>query len=173
MFSDELREKAQEMYRSPQIYEMFSEMRTEGVNTDAICLMFIGIVMSLGVKNGTLSLNVPQIELEQFTNYLRIYLQGQTSTGETIKDAQFAGKQVAFFARVVIVGTLLTVFGGFLFGPVLPLVQVGLFTVGVSLLVGAFLVRPSRDVSSQAVILIVFQQFLLSAHNCNIDLRRT
>jgi hypothetical protein len=169
MFPDDVREKAYELYGNSEVYAMFAEMRTEGVDTDAICVMFVGIVISSGVSAGKLSMNAREIQLADFIQYLQLYLQSKTKMGEKVHDAQFAGAQVAFFiARVVVVGTLLQVVSVFIFPPLVPLISLGLLTLGVSLLVAAFVCRSSREISCQAVVLIVFQHFLLDTYNIRL-----
>mmetsp|Transcript_12450 Transcript_12450/g.15519 ORF Transcript_12450/g.15519 Transcript_12450/m.15519 type:complete len:519 (+) Transcript_12450:226-1782(+) len=169
MLNPELRQKAIELYEKDEIYHMFDELHEEGCQIHSICIMFIAIAISSGMQSGKLNMDINQIHYNEFLEYLRSYLGGTNAVGDKVHSAQFAGTQVVFFiARVIVVGSIVNLVGTVLFPPFLPFVSAGLFCVGVALFVAAFIYRPSREISCQATLLIVFQQFLLATSKMDL-----
>ena len=170
MLPAELREKAKEMYANKEIYNMFDDLHKGSMQSDSICIMFIAIIIASGVQDGKLNMNISQIHFDTFVVYLRSYLRGSSALGDRVKEAQFAGTQVAFFiARVIIVGGAVQIVGAILFAPLLPFVSAGLLAVGIGLFVAAFVFRPTREIACQATLLIVFQHFLLSTSQIKLS----
>lgn len=170
MIPDKLRNKAVEMYQHDEVYHMFDQLHTGGMNADSVCIMFLAIMINTGMQEEKLDMDIDKVQLDTFIVYLRSYLHGESSMGDRVHKAQFAGTQIAFFiARVIVVGTLVQIACTAIFPPAAPFVGAVLFTVGVGLFVAAFVARPTRDIACQATLMIVIQHFLLITSDVHLD----
>ena len=168
MIPNDISAKAKSLYQDKRIYNLFSELHFESIKTDAICVMFISILVVSGIENGKFD-SIDQISIGTFLDYIQEYLNGRTAVGKKVHNAQFTAKQVIFFiARIIVVGTLVQIACAVIFPPAAPVVGGALFTVGVGLFVAAFVCRDSREISCQATLLIVFQRFILATSESDV-----
>ena len=169
MLPVELKEKAYELYESPEVQEIFDNVRNEGINSDAMFIVFISIIISQSITEMDDIASVKRINIGDFMRFLKNYVQGKNATTNRLKQTQEAGLHTALIlTKIFVLKTVAELAALLIFPPAGVLIEVGFMAVCLPIVAVVILNKSTRDISCPAVVLIVLQNFLLSANKVQI-----
>lgn len=76
MMSVEIKEKACKLYETEEVRELFDFAKSEGLNSDSICIVFVAIIISQNLHEIGDITKVKNINNADFIRFLKSYLQG-------------------------------------------------------------------------------------------------
>ena len=169
MLPEEVREKAEELYESQEIQEVFENVRKEGINSSAMFIVFIGIIISQNMNEiGDLE-SIQKLNIGDFLRFLKNHVQGKNATTNRLKHAQESTLHIAFIVtKIVVLKTIAELAAFLIFPPAGVLIEVGFMAVAIPTLIVVLMNRSSREISCPAVVLIVLQNFLLATNKLQI-----
>jgi len=129
-----------------------------------IFFFFIAIIISGMVERDNISLE--SINNSVFLQYLTNYIQIKDNATNNFQKMQQIGLATNIFVtKAIVMKTVAEVIAFVIFPPLGVAVDIGFWTLTIPVTITYLLNRPIRDDSSQAVVIIVLQRFLLSAQN--------
>ena len=169
MLPEDVREKAIELYDHPEISALFETVRQEGLNSDALFIMFIAIILTHGAQEEKMC-EVKVVKYGDFVRFLKSYLQGKNPVSNRLKTAQDAtGKVLLILTKIVVLKVVAEIVAFMICPPLGVAIEVGFLAVCLPTVILVLLNRSSRDISSPAIVLIVLQRFLTATQNINLS----